>query len=183
MSPPPEAVAGVLERWHEFYLLAGTAAVTLVGLLFVALSFHLDALLDDTRAHLLVAARGAFSSYLYVMVFSLMALVPGQSLRIVATWALFSSVAFAVFYLLSLRTARGRRDGAGHDRFLGRRRRMVLLLYALTAIDAAFMFRSRDPVLVLQFMPLIVLQLANAAWTSWDLLVQVGRMRRDTGPA
>jgi len=27
--------------WHDFYLLAGTAAATLVGLLFVGLSLHL----------------------------------------------------------------------------------------------------------------------------------------------
>jgi hypothetical protein len=27
--------------WHDFYLLAGTASATLVGLLFVGLSLHL----------------------------------------------------------------------------------------------------------------------------------------------
>ena len=32
-----EQAAHFFEGWHEFYLLAGTAAVTLVGLLFVAL--------------------------------------------------------------------------------------------------------------------------------------------------
>ena len=30
-----------LSGWHDFYILAGTAAATLVGLLFVGLSLHL----------------------------------------------------------------------------------------------------------------------------------------------
>ena len=40
-----------LDRWHEFYLMAGTAAVTLMGLLFVAVSLHLDAVVRDDAAH------------------------------------------------------------------------------------------------------------------------------------
>ena len=32
-----------VEHWHEFYLMTGTAAVTLAGLLFVAISLHVDA--------------------------------------------------------------------------------------------------------------------------------------------
>jgi len=54
LSPATLAtLLGAIEHWHEFYLLAGTAAVTLVGLLFVALSFHLDTLLHESKTHLL----------------------------------------------------------------------------------------------------------------------------------
>src|SRR6187399_736541 len=71
-----EMVTHAIEGWHEFYLLAGTAAVTLVGLLFVALSFHLDALLHEQRAHLLHAARLAFMNFLFVLMLSLFFLIP-----------------------------------------------------------------------------------------------------------
>jgi hypothetical protein len=37
------------EAWHDFYLLSGTAAVTLVGLLFVALSLHIEILFRTGR--------------------------------------------------------------------------------------------------------------------------------------
>jgi hypothetical protein len=39
-------------RWRDFYILAGTSAATLVGLLFVGLSLHLRAVLsrDDVRS-------------------------------------------------------------------------------------------------------------------------------------
>lgn len=31
-----------VEAWHDFFMLAGTAAATLMGLLFVALSLRID---------------------------------------------------------------------------------------------------------------------------------------------
>jgi hypothetical protein len=39
-----EAAAPLLEHWHEFYLLIGTAAAALVALLFVAASIGASAL-------------------------------------------------------------------------------------------------------------------------------------------
>ena len=39
-----------LERWHDFYLLAGTAAATLMGLLFVSLSIHLEKIVAEGGA-------------------------------------------------------------------------------------------------------------------------------------
>ena len=46
-----------LERWHDFYLLVGTAGATLVALLFVAISLGVG-FLNDKRA----AATRAFYS-------------------------------------------------------------------------------------------------------------------------
>src|SRR5262249_34662541 len=55
------------DRWHEFYLMAGTAAVTLAGLLFVALSLHLDRLVDESHEHLLALARVTLVSFTMVL--------------------------------------------------------------------------------------------------------------------
>jgi hypothetical protein len=65
-----------LERWHEFYLMAGTAAVTLAGLLFVALSLHLDRFVEVSHEHLLALARVTLLSYTFVLFASLFMLVP-----------------------------------------------------------------------------------------------------------
>src|ERR1700674_5922410 len=50
-------IAHALERWHEFYVLVGTAGATLVALLFVAISLGAG-FLTDKRA---VATRAFFS--------------------------------------------------------------------------------------------------------------------------
>jgi len=47
----------VLEHWHEFYILVGTAAATLVALLFVAVSLGAGFLTDERAA----ATRAFFS--------------------------------------------------------------------------------------------------------------------------
>ena len=65
-----------IASWHEFYLMAGTAAVTLAGLLFVAISIHVDTLVHESREHLLALARLILFSYVGVMLLSLMMLVP-----------------------------------------------------------------------------------------------------------
>jgi hypothetical protein len=61
-----------LDGWHEFFLMAGTAAVTLAGLLFVALSIHIETLIHDTRQHLLALARAILFSFVMVLTLSLM---------------------------------------------------------------------------------------------------------------
>ena len=173
--------AQAVEGWHEFYLLAGTAAVTLVGLLFVALSFHLDTLLDDSRAHLLALARQTFGAYLYVLVISLVFLIPGGSARVLGTALTVASAVYLGLLFFRTRTTVREADPSGHDRFRSRRMRMmaiVLLLGLGASLAIAF---THDPGWLPLFVTVVLLQLANAAWTSWDLLVQVGRMKQGAG--
>ena len=172
------AFARSVESWHEFYVLAGTAAVTLVGLLFVALSFHLDALIDARRAHLLALARAAFSSFLYVMLLALMFLVPGQSRRVLATSTAIAALGFLIVAIVMGRRAPATADPDGHGRSLMRRRRTMIALFALGLVVPAGLARAHDTDWLMGFVVIVVGQLANAAWTSWDLLVEVGRMRR-----
>ena len=34
----------VIDSWHDFYMLTGTAAATLIGLIFISVSLHIDVL-------------------------------------------------------------------------------------------------------------------------------------------
>src|SRR5438552_7913695 len=68
-------------RWHDFYVLAGTAAATLMGLLFVALSLHLEVVAEDGKAHLSVIAREAFANFLIVLLVALLMLSGSMSPR------------------------------------------------------------------------------------------------------
>lgn len=106
----------VLDGWHEFYLMAGTAAVTLVGLLFVSLSFN-------------------------------------------------------------------RLDGAEpHERFLGRRRRITMIGHLAAIFIGASMALRRDPYQAYWMVAVVCMQLGNAAGSAWDLLVEVGKLRRKLEP-
>ena len=57
------------QRRHDFYLIAGTAAATLVGLLFVGLSLHLRAVLSRSEVRSL--ARVTLANFGFVLFVSL----------------------------------------------------------------------------------------------------------------
>lgn len=68
--------ANTVADWHDFYILAGTAAATLMGLLFVATSLRLDFLSADENAESRARVTNSFEGFLYVLFFSLIFVVP-----------------------------------------------------------------------------------------------------------
>lgn len=81
------------ERWHEFFLMLGTSATALVGLLFVVLTIHLHAVQRDSDFHL--RARNNAYHLLNVFVISALALAPQP--------AVILGVAVALICLYALR--------------------------------------------------------------------------------
>lgn len=57
-----DTFAGRVEAWHDFYLFIGTAASTLVGLLFVALTLRSDVLKRDEFGASRTLARQSFAA-------------------------------------------------------------------------------------------------------------------------
>lgn len=169
----------VIERWHEFYLMAGTAAVTLVGLLFVALSLHLDTLLHETRAHLVAHARQTLLSFTYVLFVSLLFLAPDTPLRMLGLMlAIFSMVMSAITIRLS--GANVLRGGPRDMDALYRKRTAIMLAgYAICGVCGAFIYAQRNPYIANFMIGGIFALLGNAAGASWDLLIHVGRLKRD----
>lgn len=88
-----------MHAWEAFYLMAGTAAVTLTGLLFVALSMHVAILFREEHARTRQMAFHAFQGYLYVLVTALVFLAPSLS-----NWTLGVTYLLMNFVLL-VRTA------------------------------------------------------------------------------
>lgn len=176
-----EAIARSLEGWHEFYLLAGTAAVTLVGLLFVALSFHLDAILHDSKTHLLAAARMAFMNFLYVLMLSLFFLMPAIPTRVLGSAVLMLSTLSFIYIVWN--GLKAKRSGAlsNHEQFLRRRFMIAGFLLGIGIIAAINFVVEPRRMATMNFATIAIGMLANAAGMSWDLLVQVGRMRKAAG--
>ena len=69
-------------RWHDFYIVAGTAAATLVGLLFVGLSLHLRVVLSRVEVRSLARVPLAnFGFLLFVSLFMAFARIRLRSAR------------------------------------------------------------------------------------------------------
>jgi hypothetical protein len=173
-----QAFVHAVEGWREFYLLAGTAAVTLVGLLFVALSFHLDTLLHESKAHLLSAARVTFMNFIFLLVLSLMFLVPNSGPGMLAIFTIAIGAIGLVFSLVSGWRNRRQLGPTGHEKFLRRRLTITNLAFLLTLLTGWLMLSDPRPVWLYNYVSLVCLLLGNGAGASWDLLVQVGRLRR-----
>ena len=64
----------VVQPWHDFFIIAGTAAATLVGLLFVGLSLHLRAVLSRSEVRSL--ARVTLANFGLILFVSLFMVIP-----------------------------------------------------------------------------------------------------------
>ncbi len=177
MSPTGTAWAAYVETWHDYWLLTGTAAVTLVGLLFVAISLHVDALIEDGREHLLQLARVTMMSFVMVLVLSLELLIPAVPKRMLAVQMMVLGAVFAATTLRTLIFARGR----SHEHFtLGRfRRRLIIPLvgYLWIVFCGWVLLKDPDPSNLSIVLGGVILLLVNALSTSWELLVRVARVR------
>jgi hypothetical protein len=69
----------MLESWHDFYILLGTAAAALVALLFVAASIGAGYLSADRASPTRTFTSPVIFHYTYVLFLSLVALVPANT--------------------------------------------------------------------------------------------------------
>src|SRR5690348_16434946 len=60
-----------LSGWHDFYLLAGGASATLIGLLFVGVSIHIDLIAHEKAVPLRHMAGQILFNFIYVIVIAL----------------------------------------------------------------------------------------------------------------
>jgi len=174
-----EAFHHAVESWHEYYLLAGTAAVTLMGLLFVSLSIHLERVTHESGRHLEAMARGAFASFLIVLFVSLMMLTPAVARRPLSV-SLFAIGLFRGLQTL-VRLRAVVRATSALTRFS---LRTVVLRFAFSLIGSGMMvgaglFLGRGAVEegLSLIMVSCVFLLADAAKSSYELLVRTARER------
>ena len=171
-------------HWHDYYLLAGTAATTLMGLLFVSLSLHLEAVAEDGKAHLAVIAREAFASFLIVLFVSLLMLSPGISRRPLATAMLAISVLRLAMIVPGIRhsLADARRGADFSRRYVLGRAVIPILAYVAMGVAGWTLLKGNPEDGLIALMSATVLLISDAARCSWDLLVRVGRLARGARP-
>ena len=179
MDPQVIAWPEYQPAWHEFYVLAGTAAVTLAGLLFVALSLHIDALIHDTREHLLQLARINLFSFLAVLLLSLAMLVPALPIRVASVQMMILGVMFLLITRKQLRW-KPKVDHTGFTITQVRRRSIVPMIgYALMFLTGLLLAVTKVPTIMNLGVGAVGMLLGNALGASWDLLVRVALIKRE----
>ena len=164
------------EAWHDFYLMAGTAAVTLVGLLFVSLSLHVEILFKPQHQDFRELAAQAFQGYLYVMITALAFLLPAENGLILVIMYAFINV-----IMLGRTLARAPAFFAAHRARGGKARQrwrffIPAMAYVMGILAVVQWLAGRTQAGLGFFTP-VVMMLAASTRTSWDLLVYVGRVR------
>ncbi len=166
-----------VERWHDFYLMAGTAAVTLAGLLFVALSLHLDLLVEAGHEHLLGLSRATLTTFVSVLIASLLMLVPGASMRMTGLMLVVVALAGLITTVYFSRHMSKHHGGALTAQQMRRRTLMPMIAYLLILSAGAGVFMGA-PELLFNMIGGVCMILGNAAGMSWELLVRVAQHKR-----
>jgi hypothetical protein len=167
-----DTFAQAIEGWHDFYLMIGTAAATLVGLLFVSLSLNVDAITRPENADLRLLAAQTFAGFLNVVMLAVLFLIPrqvppglGLPLLGISGYGLYETAG------RFLKTGRARPHGWGKG---GVARRFVvpaLCFVALTIIAVSVLLGQTGGLYWL--VPVMILLIVAASRNAWDLLLRL----------
>jgi hypothetical protein len=171
-----QAVAG----WHDFYLLVGTAAVTLLGLLFVAVSLNLEVIAGEGHAELRGRAVLTFNSFLYILIFSLIFLIPDQTPAELG-WPLLLVGGVGVYTLslnlLRIWRARDQAHPPGRGFLFWRVILPICWSVVLLAVSATAV--AGQTAWLAWLVPVFIARLIAAVRNAWDLLLHVGHDKRE----
>ncbi len=159
----------VIQSWQIFYSTVAAAAATLTGLLFVSLSLNRDRLKGKAGRTTTDVARRTFGDFLYVIMLSLVFLVPHRlplSLC-VALLALGLSRAVGIVREIGRRRS-ARRNFEGGPELL----REIGLpgIASLGIVIAALLIASAQYDILYVLVGVIAALLVSACWNAWTLL-------------
>jgi hypothetical protein len=164
------------QPWHDFYIVAGAAAATLVGLLFVGLSLHLRAVLSRSEVRSL--ARVTLANFGLILFVSLFMVIP-QGSSAVSPQLLGSGVFSLIVIAPSLVAAGRSRTRTLRPYQLAARFGLSALGYVGVIIAGALLGGGSDHAALNWLVVVIVVLLVVSLRNSWDLLVSVGAATLD----
>ena len=159
--------------WHDFFAAVAGVTATLVGLLFVALALNPGLLGSRGAAGLQTWAAQSFHSFLVVLVFSLVALIPeGAATGLAGTLLIVSGFSLVRVFR---DVARVRRDPAPewHGRAALARFVSPIVAHAL-AVWVGWQLLFGDADAIGWLVAVVFFLLMSAASSCWDLLREIG---------
>jgi hypothetical protein len=165
-----------ISTWETFYLLAGTAAATLMGLLFVAVSININAFHKQLYADLQLFATLTFNCFFYVLLISIMFLIPELSpLGLGIPLFLLGGLGLANAILQQGRAKR-LQSKRGVTSIASRFNLPIYSLLGLAIMGMGVIFKLRLSLYGLVFV--IVFLLASASLNAWILLVRADKQEK-----
>jgi hypothetical protein len=166
-----EAWIHQLEQWREFYLLIGTAGVTLTGLLFVVISIgpKMIAIHESTGVRAFISPNAVY--FTSVLVVSGVLMAPEISQNVVG-WLLCVGAVLSLVYLASVRAHRqwqeNRLPVLDWIWFIG----LPILAYLLALLSGVGLLRA-DPRAMYGIGTMLVLLLVIGIRNAWDLVIWI----------
>jgi hypothetical protein len=172
-------IARPLEGWHEFYGLLGTAAATLVGLLFVVASIGSGRLSGERRSPTHTFTTPILAHYSYVLFVSLVALAPvntNTSLASIIGLSAVAGLAYSTF--ITVRVFRSSVSDI-EDHFGYGASPPAIYLVTLAAAVCIYAHSPIGPVLLAAALfGLLIVNIRN----SWDLTLFFAQQRSNDNP-
>jgi hypothetical protein len=169
----------MLSEWHEFYALLGTAAATLVALLFVAASIATGYMTVDRASPTHTFTSPIVFHYTFVLFVSLIALMPlDTDRRLGIVFGIAGAGAMAYALSIFIRVMRSEVQDLDDRLSYGA---SPLAAYAATLIAACFIYAHSPvgpPLLAGALMLLLLINIRNA----WDLTVYFAQRKTDDAP-
>jgi len=160
----------LIKEWETFYLMAGTVAATLIGLLFVAVSIHVDNFHRKSSTDLHLFAALTFNCFFYVLLISIFFLVPGLS-SLELGILLFSLGGLGFVNMLiqqhRVRNIQSKQKGTG---IAAKFNIPIVSLAGLLVVAVSTLFQIVPG--LYGMIPVIILLLVSASQNAWALLVQ-----------
>ena len=163
--------ADLVGRWHDFYVLVGTAAATLIGLLFVGLSLNIRVIRRDTGVDLQELAGQSGNNFFYVLAVALFFLIPDQTPLGLGLPLLILGLLGLLGTVSHMRKARAQRRMWGKSSIVRRFTMPIVSLAGLVAIALSAL--SGETAGVYALVLVIIVLLASATQNAWDLLIKV----------
>ena len=170
-----DAVA-MIEGWHEFYVLVGTSAAALTGLMFVVISISPETIAERPTAGVRAFVTPTMVFFTTALAISALMLVPHLAPSALALLLALASVA-GIAYLLWVRGQHhwreGKLDAEDWVFFIG----LPFLSYFLLLAAAITIWRGSAPgapMLAFVTVLLLVVGIHNA----WDLVIWLSQKRR-----
>jgi hypothetical protein len=166
------SLADLIEDWHDFDLLVGTAAATLVGLMFVAASIGASIYTENNRAGMQAFISPTVVHFTSVLVLALLALVPTHEWLTLAGLLALVGVAGGIYSanLWMQLFVRRRFDVDIIDRLFYAA--IPLLGYLLLLLAAFFLLRQSEAGLEVLAAAQITLLLAGIR-NAWDMMTWI----------
>jgi hypothetical protein len=164
----------IVTDWHDFYILVGTAAATLIGLLFVGVSLHVNFLRRNEARELLFLGGLTFNSFFYVLLFAFFFLIPEQtSGALGAELFLLGTLGFVSDFIQFRQT---------RNKIEGWRFALPLASLVVVVLIALSVFAGQTGGFIVLVAVMVVL-LASASRNAWDFLIGVTHVDPDAPAA